>query len=98
MPCFAGIFLDLAHHPRDLGIGDVWSRAARRHVMVGHPEGQAGLGHRHAALRQPAEGVKRALMNVVAVDPEQRLAVLAADDLVGGPELVDQGLGFMLIN
>ena len=31
-------------------------------------------------------------MHVVAVDPEQRLAVLAADDLMGGPELVDQGL------
>ena len=31
-------------------------------------------------------------MHVVAVDPEQRLAVLAADDLVGGPQLVDQGL------
>ena len=34
-------------------------------------------------------------MHIVAVDPEQRLAVLAADDLVGGPELVDQGLGLV---
>ena len=40
------IFLDLAHHPRDLGIGDILSRPARRHVMVGHPEGQAGLRNR----------------------------------------------------
>ena len=34
-------------------------------------------------------------MNVVAVDPEQRLAVLAADDFMGGPELVDDGLGLV---
>ena len=68
-------------------------RAARRHVVVGDAEGQAGFGDRNAPLRQLAEGVERALVHVVAVDPEQRLAVLAADDLVGGPELVDQGLG-----
>ena len=30
-------------------------------------------------------------MHVVAVDPEQRLAVLAAHDLVRRPQLVDQG-------
>ena len=34
-------------------------------------------------------------MHVMAVDPEQRLAVLAAHDLVGRPELVDQGLGLV---
>ena len=70
-------------------------RAAGRHVMVGHAEGQAGLGDRHAPLRQLAEGVERALMDVMAVDPEQRLAVLAPHDLVGGPELVDDGLGLV---
>ena len=67
-------------------------RAARRHVVIGHAEGQAGLGDLDAPLGQPVEGVERALMHVVAVDPEQRLAVLAANDLMGGPELVDQGL------
>ena len=89
------IFLDLAHHPRELGIGDILPRAAGRHVMVGHAEGQARLGDLDAALGQLAEGVERTLMNVVTVDPEQRLAVLAADDLVGGPELVDDGLGLV---
>ena len=87
-----GILLDLPHHARELGIGDVAARAARRHVMVGDAEGEARLGDRHAPLGQLAEGVERALVHVVAVDPEQRLAVLAADDLVGGPQLVDQGL------
>ena len=43
-----GVLLDLAHHPRQLGIGDVAPRAARRHVMVGDAEGQARLGDRDA--------------------------------------------------
>ena len=66
-------------------------RAARRNVVVGDAEGQAGLGDRRAALREPAEGVERAFVDVVAVDPEQRLAVVAAHDLVGRPQLVEQG-------
>ena len=89
------VLLDLAHHARELGIGDVAPRAAGRHVMVGHAEGQARFGDLDAALRELAEGMERALVHVVAVDPEQRLAVLAADDLMGGPELVDQGLGLV---
>ena len=47
-----GILLELPHHARDLGIGDVAARAARRHVMIGDAEGQAGLGDRHAPLGQ----------------------------------------------
>ncbi len=92
------VLLDLPHHARQLGIGDVAPRAARRHVMVGDAEGQPGLGDRHAALGQLAEGMERALVHVVAIDPEQRLAVLATHDLVGGPELVDQGFGDALMN
>ena len=81
-----GVLLDLPHHARKLGIGDVTPRAAGRHVMVRHAEGQAGLGDLDAPLGQLAEGVERTLMDVVAVDPEQRLAVLAANDLVGWPK------------
>ncbi len=90
-----GVLLDLAHHARELGIGDIGPRAARRHVMVGDAEGQPRLGDRDAALGELAEGVERALVDIVAVDPEQRRAVLAAQDLVGGPELVDDGLGLV---
>ncbi len=61
--------------------------------MIGHAEGQARLGDRDASLGELAEGVKRALVHVVAVHPEQRGAVVAPQDLVGGPELVDDGLG-----
>ena len=53
--------------------------------MVGHAEGQTRFGDRHAPLGQPAEGMEGTLMDVMAVDPEQRLAVVAADDLVGVP-------------
>ena len=48
-----------------------------------------------AALSQLAEGVKRALMNVVTINPKQRLAVVAANDLMGSPELVNDGLGLV---
>ncbi len=74
-PVLRRILLDLPHHARDLGIGDIVTRAAGRNVMVGDREGQAGLGHAGTALRQPGECVKGAFMHVMAVDPEQRLAV-----------------------
>ena len=74
-----------------LGIGDVAPRAARRHVMVGDAEGQARLGHLAPARLELAEGVERALVHVVAVDPQQRLPSSRRDDLVGRPELVEQG-------
>ena len=47
-----GIVLELAHHARDLGIGDIVPRAARRHVVVGDAEGQAGLGDRARRVRR----------------------------------------------
>ena len=70
------------------------ARRSRRHVMIRHAEGETGLRNRHTALGQPAEGVERAFMHVMAIHPEQRIAVLAAHDLVRGPKFIDQGLGF----
>ena len=93
-PMLGGVFIHLAHHARNLRIADLVAGRSRRHVMIRHAEGETGLGNRHAALRQPAEGVKRAFMDVVAIDPEQRIAVLAAHDFVRGPKFIDQGLGF----
>ena len=68
-------------------------RAARRHVVVGDAEGQARLGDlARRALGELAEGVERAFVHVVAVDPEQRRAPSSRrSDLVRGPELVDEG-------
>ena len=59
---------------------------------IGDPEGQSRLGHLDAAGRQLAEGMERALVHVVPVDPEQRFAVVPPQDLVRGPQLVDDGL------
>jgi hypothetical protein len=58
--------------------------------MVGDAERQFRLRHRRAAFLEAAESVERAFMHIVAIDPKQRLAV-ALDDLVPGPELVEQG-------
>ena len=90
-PVLRRIVLDLPHHARDFGIGDMVTRAAGRNVMIGDREGQAGLGDARTPLRQPGEGMKGAFMHVMAVDPEQRLAVLAPHDLMRRPQLVDQG-------
>ena len=67
--------------------------AARRHIMIGDAEGQLRLGDGTAARLHLTEGVERALVDVMAIDPEQRGAVLAARDLVRRPEPIDQGRG-----
>ena len=41
---FGGVGLEIAHHGGDLGVGDALRAPARRHVMVGDAEGEAGLG------------------------------------------------------
>jgi hypothetical protein len=85
------VFLQRAHHARDLGIVDRAPRAARRDIVIGDAEGEARLGEARAARLDLAEGVERSLMHVMAVDPQQRLAVVAPRDLVGRPQLVEQG-------
>ena len=60
--------------------------------MVGDAEGERRLGDRPARAFDLVEGVKRALVHVMAVDPQQRRAVFAAHDLVRRPELIDDGL------
>ena len=86
------IGLEIGHHGGDLRIGDAGGAAVGGDVMVGDGESEPRLGHLAPARLQLAEGVERAFMHVMAVDPEQRGAVLAAGDLVRRPQLVDQGL------
>ena len=57
--------------------------------MVRDCKGEARFGHRFASLIQSREGVKRALVHIVAIDPQQRVAILAAHDLVRRPHLVE---------
>ena len=53
--------------------------------MVGHAVGQSRFSDRRSPLRQPAEGMEGTLVDVMAIDPEQGLAVVATDNLVGIP-------------
>jgi len=36
--------------------------------------------------------MKRALMHIVTIDPQQRLAIVAQQNLVSAPKFVDDGL------
>ncbi len=90
---FRRIRFEIAHHGSDLGIGDAGGAPVRRHVMIGDAEGEPRFGHGAPARFHLAEGVERAFVHVMAVDPEQRGAVLAARDLMRRPQLVDQGAG-----
>src|SRR5262249_59183937 len=83
-----GVFLERAHHARDLGIVDDAPRAARRDIMIGDSEGETWLGDPRAARLDLAEGVERSFMHVMAVGPQPRLAVVAPPDPVGRPQLV----------
>ena len=47
-----GIFIELADHARDFGIGNRLAAAARRHIVVGDAERQSRLGHRWRRVRQ----------------------------------------------
>ena len=57
--------------------------------MICHPEGKAGLRNRCAALRQPAEGMEGALVNVMAINPEQGFAVITTQNFVRDPQFID---------
>ncbi len=82
---FRRIRFEIAHHGGDLGIGDAGGAPVCRHVMVGDAERERRLGDAAPARFHLAEGVKRALMHKMPVDPEQRGAILAARDLMRRP-------------
>ncbi len=85
-----GVVGELPHHPRNLGIGDRRARRAGRHVMIGNAEGQFRMRHRGATARDLVEGMERAFVHVMTIDEQQRFAIVAADDLVRAPQLVEQ--------
>ncbi len=59
--------------------------------MVGRGEGAGGRARRDPALAQHLERGRRAVLQEMAVDIEQGLAVLTLDDDVRAPDLVEQG-------
>src|SRR5262249_3770789 len=89
----AGVRLEVAHHGRDLGIGNPAVPAARRHIMIGDAKGELWLCDTPSASFHLAKSVKRALMDVMPINPEEAGSVVAPHNFMRGPELVDQGLG-----
>src|SRR5579885_3764990 len=63
------ICFEIPYHGRDLWIGDAGGAAARRLVVIGHAKSEPWLGDRASARFHLAEGVERALVHVVTVDP-----------------------------
>src|SRR5262245_43510127 len=86
-----GVVLKRTHHAGNIGIIDDAPRAARGDIMIGDSEGEASFGHARAACLEMAESVERPFMHEMAIDPQQRLAVLASHDFVRRPQLIEQG-------
>src|SRR5262249_54449866 len=86
-----GVFLERAHHARDLGIVDDAPRAARGDIVIGDPEGATWRGDTRAARPERAGGGQTSVMPVMEADAQQRVAVVAPHDVVGRLQLVEQG-------
>jgi len=62
------------------------ARRSRRHVVIRHTECETGSRNRHTGSASRLKAWKGAFMHVMAIHPQQRIAVLAAHDLVRGPK------------
>ena len=92
-PVLGRVERDQLDHAARLGIGDRRDVAAcRRHVMVRCSEGALGPAQLETPLGQDLEGMARAVVDQVAVDVEERLPVVALDDLVALPDLLEECL------
>ena len=63
--------------------------AVAPHIVVGRREAAVRTAQLHVALPQLGEARRRAVMHQVAVDVEQRVAVVAIDDDVTLPDLLE---------
>ena len=84
-----GVGAQLRDHARKLGIGDCARPPRARCVMVGDGEGQIGAAQRAGLMVQHAECVEAALVHVMPVYRQQRLAVLPHRNHVRVPKLVE---------
>ena len=87
------IVRELLDHPADLRSRQVAGAPPGRHVVVGDAECELGMRDRRPALRQLVEGVERPFVQQMPVDPQQCLPVLAGQNGVAVPQLVDDGAG-----
>ena len=89
--CAAAFADSPVDHAPDVAVRNAGAqRRARRHVVIGDAEGEVRAGDAGAPRLELVEGVEGALVDEVAIDPEQGRAVLAGDDRMGVPELVEQ--------
>ena len=84
------IVAQLHDHALDGGIDAIEIALAGRDVMILDAEGQVRPRQLGAARLQLVEGVERAFMQEMPVDPEQALPVLALHDDMRVPDLVEQ--------
>ena len=82
-PCAAAFADSSVDHAPDVAVRNAGGAGAGRHVVVGDAEGEVRAGDAGALRRELVEGVEGALVDEVAVDPEQGRAVLAGDDRMG---------------
>ena len=82
---FRRIGFKISHHRGDLGIGNVISAAARWHIVIGDTEGELRFSDSAPTGFHLAEGVERALMHIMTIDPKQSGAVVAAHNFMRRP-------------
>ena len=71
-------------------IGDVRNVAAvAAHIVVGRGKAAIGTAQLHVALAQLGEACGRTVMHQMAVDIEQRVAIVAIDDDMTLPDLLE---------
>src|SRR3979490_3443175 len=81
---------DLLDQPAVMGIGDVLHRpAVAQHIVIGRGEAAIGPPQLQPARAQLRDACRRAVMHQVTVDVEQRVAVVAIDDHVALPDLLE---------
>ena len=87
-----GIRAQSFNHVRDLRILDT-AALSRRGVMIDNCESQMRGRNSKPARCDFGKGMVRSLMHKMTIDPKQRYPVVAFQNLVRGPEFIQEGFG-----
>ena len=60
--------------------------------MIGYSESEPRFNDLRVPFHKLGEGMKRSFMDIMAIYPQQRLAVITAHNLMCVPKFVDDGL------
>ena len=97
---FGAVQIKQANHFARVGvdhIGEAFFAAAGGHVVIGGGEALARFAHLAPLFGQRTKGVKRAVVQQIAVDVEQRFAALV-DDHVLLPDFFEQRLRYQIFH